>query len=297
MTSLARTVATLKRLHPSFPSVATDKIAGKELASIAEPASMIMDRLDALLLELYPDTADELLSQWEGICRIATRTADSLAVRRDRILSVLRRVSGPRLDQLQIVLAPSFDLTPEEIIFIEPLRSFIEEGLTRTDLTTYAITASPTLITFREYWPGEVDIGGVWIYVQLSALGTPTITVTSPDGTVWAPVITSADGWYNTKTIFRGETAGGDWVISVANGSAVNLTELRLMVSNDIDSAQIYNFYAFRDPLLSGTPDLIEAQRLFHRTALAHMNAKVIQSMSFIVDDPYSLVDRDPVGV
>ena len=74
------------------------------------------------------------------------------------------------------------------------------------------------------------------------------------------------------------------------------VTEARLLCRTSSTRGRFYNFYCYRDPALAGTPDLIEAQRLFGRTALAHMRAFIIQSLAFVAGDPHSLAGRDPVG-
>ncbi len=295
--SLARVKAALRRLSPPWPSTETDTSVGKELDSIALAVSMGADPLDTALDETFPDTTEELIDRWELVTRNPVRTTDDIDTRRARVLAVLRRTAGPRLDQLEAMLAAPFDLAVEDIIFYEQTREMIEDGITETDTTTYAITGSPTEIVMGEHWPGVIDDTGVRIYVAISAVGTPTMTLTSPVGTVWDIPVDATTGWYETRTAFLGEVAGGTWLVTASNGSSVNITELRLLVSNDVDSAQIYNFFAYRDPTLAGDADIREAQRLFHRTTLAHMNAHVIQSIGFTVDDEYSLVDRDPVGI
>lgn len=297
--SYARVLAALKRLSPSFPSLDSDKRAGKEMASIATMAGRIMDRFDAIGSELYPDTADALLDRWEAICRIPVRTTDSLATRRARVLGVLRRLSGPRLDQLELAL--SSPLGTSELIFVEQLRQFIDDALTITDTTGWAITPTPTVVSFNRPWPGVVDSTGIALYADFAS-GPASIpaVLTAPDGTyvdLGATDWGTGGQWKFDKSTFSGITAGGNWSLSLTCATSRVLNELRLVVSNDIDSAQIYNFFCFVDPIESPTPDLAEGQRLFRQMSLAHMNAKVCQTLAFTVDDPYSLVDRDPVGV
>ncbi len=267
--SYSRVMAALRRLSPSFPNTDEDTAVGKELGSIGTAVATAVDRFDAVPDELFPDTATETIERWEKVFRVPIRTADPIADRRNRVLSVLRRSSGPRLDQLAKMLAIPLGIDVDDVIFYEML---------------------------GQPWPGVVDAGGVRLYMSWSSLGTPAVTVTSPDGTIWTPTVNEIGGWYYTRTAFLDETAGGSWQLSVANGSAVNLTQAILIVSNDIDSAQIYNFFAFCDPGTNATPDLIESQRLFHRTALGHLKAFVTQSTDAVVDDQFSLVDRDPVG-
>jgi len=298
MSALTRVKAMLRRLSPPWPSTAVDKSVGKELNSLAVGLSLAADQVDTTLEESFPNTADRLLDRWEGLARTSNKKGGTdLDSRRERVLAVLRRTSGPRIDQLGAMLLLPFDLDINDIIFIEQTRFLVEDDLTEINATTYAITASPTTITMGEPYPGVVDDTGVRLYVELTALGTPTVTLTSPSGTVWAVPVTAAEGWYETRTAFLGQKAGGDWEVTVANASSVNLTELRLFVSNDVDTAQIYNFYAYRDPSLAGSPDIAEAGRLFARTAHGHLSAHVIENLAFTVDDPYSLCDRDPIGV
>ncbi len=294
--SLARVKAALRRLSPSFPSTDPDTRVGKELDSIATVFATVVDRFDAVPDEIYPDTTDELIDRWEAVTRVPVRPLDELAARRARVLAVLRRTSGPRLDQLAKMLASPLGIDAEDVAFIEGVRANIEAALVNENANTYAITGTPTVLGMGKPWPGVVDDTGVRVYLALSALGTPTVTVTSPAGTVWTVDVTAASGWYQNREDFTGEVAGGNWRISVANGSSVNLTDLKLLVSNDIDAAQIYNFFAFVDPDDSPTPDLKEAQRLFHRTAYGNMRAFIVQTNSFTVGDPYSLCGRDPVG-
>jgi hypothetical protein len=295
--SYARILAALKRISPPWPFTDTDTSVGMELGSIATALGMAADPLDGALDEVFPDTTTELIDRWEQVTRVPTRTADAIADRRTRVLSVLRRSSGARLDQLEKMLAGPFDLDIEDIIFVEQLRQFIDDALTNTITGTWAITGTARTFNLGKPWPGDVDDTGVRVYVAISALGTPTVTLTSPEGTTWAVPVTATSGWYENRDDFLDERAGGKWTLSVANGSAVNLTEAALLVSNDVDAAQIYNFFAYRDPNIAGDADITEAQRLFRRTAHGHMNAAVIQSLAFTVDDEYSLVDRDPVGV
>lgn len=298
--SYARVLALLKRISPSWPSTDADKSVGKELGSIAVAIGMAADAVDAVMDEVFPDTTTVLLPRWEAITRVAARTSDSLATRRGRVMSVLRRLSGPRLLQLESVLVESLATDAGNLVWVEPLRSMIEEALTET--TGAIALAVPTVapgqsIVISKPWPGVVDDFGVKVYILMTGVGTTVATLTSPAGTVWTIPVTSADGWYQTRTAFTGEVAGGTWTLNIRDSSAPTLAEARLMVSNSIDSAQIYNFFLFRDPALAGTADLIESQRLFKRTALGNMRAFIVETLAFTVGDSHSLVGRDPVGV
>jgi hypothetical protein len=144
-------------------------------------------------------------------------------------------------------------------------------------------------------WPGEVDDTGVRVYIDVNTISGSTVTLTSPSGTSWAITLTSTAAWYWDRETFTGETAGGKWTLSYTAAGGT-LTSWKLIVSNDVDAGQIYNFYAYRDPDLDGDPDITEAQRLFRRTALAQMWSFVIESLDFACDDEHSLCDRDPLG-
>lgn len=297
--SLSRILATLRRNSPPWPSTEPDTAVGKELNSFATGIGRAADRVDAVPDEIFPDSLTENIERWEKVTRNPVRTGDAIADRRTRVLSVLRRVAGPRLSQLATVLAGPLDLDEDEIEFVEMLRSYIEEALEETTGTvSFAVpTSAPGLtIDLGKPWPGVVDDFGVKVYVACSSFGTTVATLTSPAGTVWTVPVT-ASGWYQTRTTFEGERAGGSWRFEIRDSGGPTLTEFRLLVSNDVDSGQIYNFFVLRDPNLPGTPDLVEAQRLFRRTALGNMRTFVIERMAFTVGDEHSLVGRDPVGV
>ncbi len=278
---------------------AGDSSVGRELGTIAWVMGRVVDRLEAVKAELFPDTADESISRWEKIARVATNTGLALASRQDKVLAVFRRLSGPRLDQLASMLLSIFDLTTvDDVEFIETYREQIDNALTQdSGVIAVSITTTATTLYYGKPWPGYVDDTGVRIYLEVSAYASPTVTLTSPAGTIWTIPITGTATWYENRTAFLDEPAGGTWKLVYTESSGTKtLTRVKLLMSDTIDSAQIYSFYAFRDPLLSGTPDIQEAQRLFNRTALGHMNAFAIQSTAFIVGSQYSLVGRDPVA-
>jgi hypothetical protein len=304
--SYDRVLATLKRLSPqadesgvAWPTLEDVSDVVKELAVVATPLGRAADLFDLLLDELFPDTANLLLDRWEKSFRIATRVGDDLDARRARVLAVIRRTSGPRVDQLAKVLAGPLAATVDDLIFVEQLRQFIEEALIET--TGAVALAVPSVGTLQVYlgkpWPGVVDDRGVDVYLDLSAVGTTTATITSPRGTNYLLTDVAAGAHtYMLRSQFLGEPAGGRWTLTINDSAEPTLHEFRLLVSNDIDSAQIYNFFCLRDPALPGTADLVEAQRLFKRTALAHMRAFVVESLALKFDDPHSLFDRDVIG-
>lgn len=296
--SLSRIKAALRRISPVWPSTATDTSVGKELDSIATAIGTAADPVDDAFDEQFPDTASQLLDRWEKVTRVPTRTSDSDAVRQTRILSVLRRTNGPRLDQLENMLAGPFDLAVDDIVFIEATRAAIEEAQISENAGTYALTSTALRVELGKPWPGVVDATGVRLYIlRDNAIGTPVITLTSPAGTIWTVPFTGTEGTYENRSAFLGQIAGGKWTLTASTaGGATSLISLSLIVSNDIDSSAIYNFFALRDADLAGSPDLVEAQRLLHRTALGHMRAQVTERMESIVDDTHSRVDREPTG-
>lgn len=185
---------------------------------------------------------------------------------------------------------------PYDIELIEADRSDTENMLL---YDTGAISVnSNSVLTVERYWPGKVDATGVRVKLTMGAVDTTTGTLTSPYGTTWSfPITTTSETTYENRTAFLNEPAGGRWTLTVAEAGALSTTtRFKLLVSNNVDSGQIYNFFAFRDPVLPGTPDISEAQRLFSRSALGHMTSYVVQSIAFLCDSPYSLMDRDPLG-
>jgi len=63
------------------------------------------------------------------------------------------------------------------------------------------------------------------------------------------------------------------------------------------DDREIYRFFIYRNPALPGTYDLVAAQAMIDRMSLSHTKGYVIESINFLCDDPYSLCDRDILGV
>jgi hypothetical protein len=297
--SYARILAALKRISPAWPSTDDDKAVGKELGSIAAVLAAVADRVDGVLDEIFPDTTTELIERWEGITKNPVRPSDDDDTRRARILSVLRRVSGPRIEQLEKMLEGPLDLASSDMVWVEGDRFSVDEMLTETTgIVAYAVpTTSPGLkVQLGEPWPGVVDDTGVKVYIDVSAIGTTVATLTSPSGTVWTIPVTATTGWYFTRTVFTGELAGGLWTLEIKDSTAPALNEFRLLVSNDVDASRIYQFFVLRDPGLAGTADLVQAQKLLRRTALGNMKARVVETLAFKTGDPYSLTGRDPLG-
>lgn len=62
------------------------------------------------------------------------------------------------------------------------------------------------------------------------------------------------------------------------------------------DTREIYRFFVYRDPALPGTYQLDAAQSLIDTIKHSHTIGTVIESVSFLTDDPHSLTDRDLLG-
>jgi uncharacterized protein YmfQ (DUF2313 family) len=63
------------------------------------------------------------------------------------------------------------------------------------------------------------------------------------------------------------------------------------------DDREIYRFFIYRDPTLPGTYFLSSAQEIVDQIQPSHTVGLVIESVNFLCDDPFSLCDRDLLGV
>ncbi len=62
------------------------------------------------------------------------------------------------------------------------------------------------------------------------------------------------------------------------------------------DPRAVYRFYVWRDPGLGGSYDIAGAQAILDDLEHSHTSGKVIESIVFRCDDPFSLCDRDLLG-
>ncbi len=67
-----------------------------------------------------------------------------------------------------------------------------------------------------------------------------------------------------------------------------------ILVGND---REIFRFFIYRNPALPGTYFLASAQALLDTIKPSHTIGTVIESISFLADDVFSLCDRDLLGV
>ena len=63
------------------------------------------------------------------------------------------------------------------------------------------------------------------------------------------------------------------------------------------DAREIFRFFIYRNPASPGTYDLAGAQALITKIKPSHTLGYAIESINFLCDDPYSLTDRDLLGV
>lgn len=300
LTALRRLFAwpvTLTRPGGALPPL-TDSSVGRELGSIAWMGARANDRGEAMYTEIFPDTTVETIERWEKVTLRPTVPDLTLDERRQRVLAVLRRTSGVQPLGLSTSLLGVLDLTDiDQVIFFETIRAQIDAALTVElgGINMPIPIGTPAEISVDVPWPGVVDDLGVQVYIQTIGPGIPTATLRSPEGTVWnVGNIPSLYGYFETRTEFTGERAGGKWTLALFNSDPGNvLTFFSIRVSNDIDAGQIYNFFVYRDMSLPGTPDVQEAQRIVEHTALAHMNPSVIINDACVVD--VNFCDTEPV--
>jgi hypothetical protein len=62
------------------------------------------------------------------------------------------------------------------------------------------------------------------------------------------------------------------------------------------DDREIFRFFVYRNPSLPGTYFLASAQAQVMKMKPSHTIGTVIESVTFTVDDPHSIADRDLVG-
>lgn len=303
-TTLTKVYNALVRGLPAF-------FAGKlllEANSFAVALARANDFVEAMLNELFGDTASLSIDRWERVHRVPVRPNDALQARRNRVLAVIQRVNGPQPARLEAMLTNLLNCTSAQLALVEQMRANIEAGLT---LTTGAIVVSPPavpaqpitpLLRLGAPFPGVIDDMGVRVYLSFEGithgLGNTQILVVHPDGTSWVFGPDQYARWYENRTTFLGKPAAGMWSFFIWDPVGQSqLLEARLLVSNDQDSAQIYRYYAVRDAALVGAPDIAEAQRQFQRHALGHMASTVAEHTAAICDEAHSLCDREPMGV
>lgn len=300
--SLSRVYAAAKRLMPVGLSAWADDASEilRELSVISWVTARVADRVEAIFVECFPDSAVETLDRWERLFQTAVRTADSLDARRARLIATMGRVAGNTIAQLSDLLAPLFGVDSSQVQWIEVVRSQIDSTLTETWNEGADLSFTPT-VTFQlgRPWPGNVDELGVRLLVDIDSLAGQSVALTSPSGTTWAFTLDAiAPSFISNRNLFLGEPAAGMWTVSVSDPTeSTVLSSVQLMVSNDVDAAQIYKLRAFADPSLAPNADLVSSLRILRKTAVAHVWSLVCQQLAIVCDSSYGRCDRDPVGV
>jgi hypothetical protein len=87
-------------------------------------------------------------------------------------------------------------------------------------------------------------------------------------------------------------------VLDLADPSDVVVIETSRALAIAVgDDREIFRFFIYRDPLVAGTPDLVEAERIMNNQKPSHTSGHIIESIDFLTDDPESLTNRDLLGV
>lgn len=86
-------------------------------------------------------------------------------------------------------------------------------------------------------------------------------------------------------------------LLGQASDDVVVLERDLAMVAALGDQREIYRFFVFRDPAVLGAYFLEAAQRTVYDMSPSHVGGYVIESLVATCDDPFSLCDRDLVGL
>ncbi len=92
------------------------------------------------------------------------------------------------------------------------------------------------------------------------------------------------------------QTALAD-VLNQATADVVIIENDRADAIAVADDREIYRFFVYRDPTDPGSYDVVAAQAIVDAMKPAHTVGHVIETTSMICDDPYSICDRDLLGV
>lgn len=86
-------------------------------------------------------------------------------------------------------------------------------------------------------------------------------------------------------------------LLGQASADVVVIENSRAFAVSVSDDTQIFLFFIYRDPTAPGSYDLAGAQAMVNRMKPSHTVGFVIESINMLCDDPYSLCDRDRLGV
>lgn len=168
----------------------------------------------------------------------------------------------------------------------------------------------------------RADGGGAYRFVMRSRVGGASEEVVldtldgswSPAAPLWLRIIGDPDvpGRYRIGYSFVGlnvdvhEVTIGDrvespqWAGPVASSSIAISTALDArfddFVSLTPEGDRPFHWYAYRDPMLPGSPDIRGAQDVVRRMKPAHTHGAAVSSLVARYDDPETGYDREPMG-
>ena len=166
------------------------------------------------------------------------------------------------------------------------------------------------------FWFGVYKTGGVsnigYRVFEGHTLGAFTSIVAAPASPFWLRI--RHDGakayttWYSTTG--PDDTSNENVVTGIALPNNIGLILMLDIAANTAASQaefddwrlftplglRVYNWYAYRDPLLPGVPDLAGARAVVAKTKPAETSASAVITKSLICDDPGSLCDDGPLG-
>lgn len=363
-----------------------------ELAVEGQITGLVLSKAAELVEDFLPDRAWSSLADWESVLRLPPNPGDTLATRRNRLLSFLKANEGHTIGGVKNALVPTFDLLASQIEILE-FTEILEDGfltgiadfwaqfadghtiaqaagvltitassgthhrwdivagdhaphlkcnIDRDELESDAAAGSEAsvLIDSESLTTDDETLAGIAMYDQagnnviiygIYATGGGTITLGSVKivngvqaaivshgaaparpfylnikhtGFVSYALGTAAAGDQNTVTPVTTVSGPGQpaFVLLglfglVAGGptaaDALDFDTFRLFTPLGL---RVFNWYAFRDPALSGTPDIPGARKVVERIKPAHTQAAAVQTKALLCDDPDSLCDDGPLG-
>lgn len=363
-----------------------------ELVVEGQITGRVLSKAAELVEDFLPDRAWSSLADWERVLRLPPNPGDTLAARRNRLLSFLKANEGHTIGGVKNALVPTFDLLASQIEILE-FTEILEDGfltgiadfwaqfadghtiaqaagalkitassgthhrwdivagdhaphlkcnIDRDELETDAAAGSEAsvLIDSESLATDDETLAGIAMYDQagnnviiygIYATGGGTITLGSVKivNGVQAAIVSHGAAparpfYLNIKHIgfvsyALGTAAAGDQdtvtpvtTVSGPGQPAFVLLGLFGLVAGgptaadalDFDTfrlftplgLRVFNWYAFRDPALSGTPDIPGARKVVDRIKPAHTQAAAVQTKALLCDDPDSLCDDGPLG-
>ena len=384
--------ANLRKLVPERVwSTDLDSIIQREFKVEGAMLGGSASKIAELLEDFLPDRAWSFLDRWETVLGLTPGPADTVSVRRNRLLSFLRTVEGFSVDGIKNALEATFDLDATDIEILEFSNTTLDDFATglsdyfQSIPNSHTITPAAGVVTIASVaatdhsWPFEAphlkgvisgdvirtldpsedaeinveitassfaadteSIAGIIyinqaqtkaVFIGLARVAgvTRIVSQTFKDGAFAAFVdhaaAPAAPFFLNAKF-----TGGDEYEIATAtSGDRNDLTavatisgvvDLPDMIalgvvaldgihtgSTGIDSITFDNFrlftpngeapfhwYAFRDPILPGSPDIPGANAVVRRIKPAHTTAAAVAIKALLCDDPASLCDDGPLG-